>query len=163
MEEQIKAIDVEKIMEEIRANIAGRGETPDVLEFDEAEADTVCAGGIRGSVKYDENVLHQAIAHANEEHNIPYYQMIPKGGLSSFVKRSIRKVVAFLLLPLRDAQNRYNAYTVASVMQLEACTLMQKEMLAKQEEDIERLTQRIAQLEKQCEAGLVQKENGESL
>ena len=161
MEEQMKSINVEEIMAEIRMNIEKRGETPDILDFDEAEADKVCAGGFKGSVRYDENVLHQALSRANEEHNIPYYQMIPAGGLKSFVKRSIRKVIAFIVLPLRDAQNRYNAYTVETMMQLEACTLMQQEMLKKQEEDLEKMTERLQKLEKKCEQLLSERENGE--
>ena len=87
--------------------------------------------------------------------------MIPAGGLKSFVKRSIRKVIAFIVLPLRDAQNRYNAYTVETMMQLEACTLMQQEMLKKQEEDLEKMTERLQKLEKKCEQLLSERENGE--
>ena len=61
MEEQMKSINVEEIMAEIRLNIEKRGEKPDILDFDEAEADKVCAGGFKGSVRYDENVLHHSI------------------------------------------------------------------------------------------------------
>ena len=71
-------------------------------------------------------------------------------------------MIAFIVLPLRDAQNRYNAYTVQSLMQLEAYSLEQKQnmeayiaeqevRLEKQEEDMERLTERLQLLEKQYE------------
>ena len=162
MNENIQSVDVEAIMTEIRERIAARGETEDVLSFDESTVGEVCEEGIVGSVAYDEKTLHHFVMMSNEEHNIPYYQMIPKGGIKSFIKRSVRKVIAFIVLPLRDAQNRYNAYTVQSLMQLEAYSLEQKQnmeayiaeqevRLEKQEEDMERLTERLQLLEKQYE------------
>ena len=151
MDQQIKSIDVEAIMEEIRQRIKERGETEEVLGFDETTVDKECMGGVLGSVRYNENELHHYLSCANEEHNIAYYQMILKGGLKSFIKRSIRKLISFIIIPLRDGQNRYNAYTVQTMMQLEAYTLEQNERLKKQEEDIEKLSQRLQTLEKAYE------------
>jgi len=172
MDQQVKSIDVEAIMKEIRQQIAQRGETEAVLDFDEVTVDRECPEGISASVRYDDKALHHLLASANAEHNIPYYQMIPKGGMKSFVKRSIRKVIAFVVQPLRDAQNRYNFNVVHALMQLEAYTLEQEghtayreqdERFARQEEDIERLTQRIQKLEKRCELLLNDRNHGESL
>lgn len=168
MSNNIQSIDVEKIMEEIRANISARGETEEVLSFDESFADAEYDNEIVGSVDYNEKELHHFLVSANQEHNIPFYQMIPKGGFKSFIKRSIRKMIAFVVLPLRDAQNRYNANVVQVLTQMEAYSLEQKQYmkehaeeqekrLAMQEEDIEKLTQRLQILEKKYEALLDEK------
>ena len=164
MSDSIQSVDVEKIMEEIRANIIARGETAEVLSFDESFADVEYDNEIVGSVEYNEKELHHFLVSANQEHNIPFYQMIPKGGFRSFIKRAIRKLIAFVVLPLRDAQNRYNANVVQVLTQLEAYSLEQidymkeqERRLAMQEEDIEKLTQRLQILEKKYEALLDEK------
>lgn len=174
MNENIQSVDVEKIMEEIRANISDRGDTEEVLSFDESSADMEYGSEIAGSVEYNEKDLHHYLVCANQEHNIPFYQMIPKGGLKSFVKRSVRKMIAFIILPLRDAQNRYNANVVQALMQIEAYSLDQKEdmrlhveeqekRVLRQEEDIEKLTERLQVLEKKYEALLDEKNREGSL
>lgn len=101
MEEKIIPVNVEEIMKEIRQNIAERGETPDVLSFEEQTADQECEASFLSSAKFSEGELHQEIEMANSGHNIEYYQMIPAGGVKSFIKRSIRKVIAFVVQPLR--------------------------------------------------------------
>ena len=169
MDQQIRAINVEEIMTEIRQKIAERGETPDVLGFDEIHVSEPCEDGVKNNARFDKTALHNTIMGASAEHNIPYYQMIPKGGLKSFVKRSVRKVIAFIILPLRDGQNRFNALVVQSLMQLEAYTIRQdqnldrkeqEERFVKQEEDIEKLTQRLQDLERKYEALLAEKNRG---
>lgn len=164
MSDSIQSVDVEKIMEEIRANIDARGETAEVLSFDESFADAEYDNEIVGSVEYNEKELHHFLVNADQEHNIPFYQMIPKGGAKSFIKRSIRKLIAFIVLPLRDAQNRFNSNVVQVLTQMEAYSLEQKEYakeqekrLEMQEEDIEKLTQRLQILEKKYEALLDEK------
>ncbi len=174
MSENIQSVDVEKIMEEIRANINARGETDEVLSFDESSADMEYGDEIVGSVVYNDKELHHYVVSANQEHNIPFYQMIPKGGFKSFLKRSIRKMIAFIILPLRDAQNRYNANVVQALMQIEAYSLDQREEMKShveqqekrvmmQEEDIEKLTERLQILEKKYEALLNEKSREGSL
>lgn len=174
MSENIQSVDVEKIMEEIRANINAREETDEVLSFDESSADMEYGNEIVGSVVYTDKELHHYVVNANQEHNIPFYQMIPKGGLKSFVKRFIRRTVAFIILPLRDAQNRYNANVVHALMQIEAYSLDQREEMqayieeqekraGMQEEDIEKLAERLQILEKKYEALLNEKSREGSL
>lgn len=167
MDEQIKSIDVEAIMKEIRQQIAARGEVPSVLDIDEAMADKECAEDILESVKYDEKDLHRYLAKANLGHHIPYYQMIPRGGIKSFIKRAIRKIIAFVVLPLRDQQNVFNAFVIQTLLQLEAYTLEQEETVIRREQDrrfamqevaLEKMAQRLAELEKKYEELLAEKE-----
>ncbi len=152
--EQTKNINVETIMKEIRQDIAARGEKPRVPRMDEVMSND--ADDFKPDGKYSPRILRRYLTYANQAHNIPYYQMIPKGGLKSFIKRAIRRVVAFLILPLRDQQNTFNARTVQTLMQLEAYTLEQntyiKEVLnqriKKQELAIKKMSQRLEDLEK---------------
>lgn len=152
MEEKVIQINVEDIMKEIRQNIADRGETPAILSFDESTVDSECEAGYLSSAKFCATELSKEIHKARQEHNINYYQMIPAGGVKSFIKRSIRKVIAFVVLPLRDAQNQYNAHVVRALTQLEAYTRVDTEMPAKQEELIEKLYKKVDALERRCEA-----------
>ncbi len=152
MEQNIKAIDVEAIMADIRKTIEEKGETADILSFDELSADQECAGEIAGNVSYNETEMHRLIGLANAEHCTPFYQMIPAGGLKSFFKRSIRKMIAFIILPLRDSQIRYNSYVVQSFFQMESYILERKDVLIQQEELIEHLETKVDLLEAQCQA-----------
>lgn len=86
MSDSIQSVDVEKIMEEIRANINARGETAEVLSFDESFADAEYDNEIVGSVEYNEKELHHFLVNANQGHNIPFYQMIPKAVPSLYKK-----------------------------------------------------------------------------
>lgn len=148
---KIETVDVEAIMSEIRAKIAARSDAEKVLGFNEMFADQECIQGVPG-VEYTDAALHLHIAEASRQHNINFYQMIPKGGLKSFIKRSIRKLIAPTVLPLRNAQNSFNAEVVQALMQLESCTAPSSSLLDKQEELIEQMAKRIEELEKKVEA-----------
>lgn len=147
---KFESVDVEAIMAQIRANIAARGVEEKILGFEEALADQPCEAGIPGLAGGDA-ALHQHIMAASQTHNIPFYQMIPKGGIKSFIKRSIRKLIAPTVLPLRDAQNTFNAEVVQSLMQMEAYTAPSRSLLDKQEELIEQMAKKIEELEKKVE------------
>ena len=161
MDEQIKKVDVEAIMSEIRAEIAAKGEVEVLPGFDEATIDQVCEGGVAVDMNYSAGELHDMITHANEEHNITYYQMIPAGGIKSFIKRSIRKLLAGIFIPIRDAQNRFDSYTVRTFFQLEAYISQLEDRLAVQESDMEKLTERIQELEDVCDQLKIAREAGE--
>ncbi len=148
---KIETVDVEAIMAEIREKIAARGDAEKVLGFDENFADQECAAGVPG-VEYTDSALHQHIALASQQHNINFYQMIPKGGINSFIKRFIRKLVSPTVLPLRNAQNSFNAEVVQALMQLEGSTAPSRSLLEKQEELIEEMAKRIEKLEKKVKA-----------
>ncbi|MDD3220935.1 MAG: hypothetical protein EOM34_06750 [Clostridia bacterium] len=151
MENQITPVDVEEIMKEIRERIANRGVDEKPLSFDEAMADKVCEAGFVAETQYVDSTLHHYVFSSNQGHNIPFYQMIPKGGVKSFIKRSIRKLIAPTVLPLRDAQNVYNANVVQALIQLESYTLEKNDLLEKQEELIEQMAAKIDKLEKRIE------------
>ena len=147
---KIETVDVEAIMAEIRKNIAARSDAEKILGFDENQADQECAAGVPGT-EYTDSVLHQHIALASQQHNINFYQMIPKGGVKSFIKRSIRKLISPTVLPLRNAQNSFNAEVVQALMQLEAYTAPSSSLLDRQEELIEEMAKKIEELEKKIE------------
>lgn len=151
MEEKIMPVDVEAIMKDIRASIAARGGNDTILGFDEAMADKECESGFVANGQYVDSTLHHFVVSSDQTRNIPFYQMIPAGGIKSFVKRFVRKLIAPSMIPIRDAQNIYNDHVVQALYQIEAFTLEKNAILEKQEEDIEKLSQMVRELEKKCE------------
>lgn len=151
MENKIVPVDVEAIMKDIRASIAARGETKDMLGFDEIAADKPCEAGFVAREQFVASTLHHFVIGSEQTHNIPFYQMIPVGGIKSFIKRAIRKLISPSLIPIRDAQNQYNANVVRALNQLEAFTMEKLSLMEQQEETIEQLSQKIRELEKRCE------------
>lgn len=150
MEEKVIPVDVEAIMQEIRKNIAARGEDASVLSFSEVMADKACNAGFVASTQYKDETLHHYVVSCNQMHNIAFYQMIPRGGIKSFIKRLIRKMVAPTVMPLRDMQNQFNADAVRAFGQLEAYTLERNDAQEKQDELILELTKKVETLEKRC-------------
>ena len=144
MEEQMKKIDVEQIMNEIRSDIEKRGYKDDDIDFQ----------NITGNVKTDFSSyeLAHALNGAADLHKIEYYRMIPKGGLKSFIQRSIRKVVKFMMIPMVDQQNQYNYQMVVCMRQMEAFIEEYKMQIEQKEQQIESLEEKIFNLNKRCEA-----------
>ena len=67
--------------------------------------------------------------------------MIPKGGLKSFIQRSIRKIVKFMMIPMVDQQNQYNYQMVVCMRcrQMEAFIEEYKMQIEQKEQQIESL------------------------
>lgn len=152
MEEKMIPVDVEAIMKDIRAQIADRSDSEKVLSFDEATAGDACQEGFVAREQFSASLLHHHLVASENGHNIAFYQMIPAGGIKSFIKRSIRKLIAPSIIPIREAQNAYNAEVVQSLYQLEAYTMEREARLEKQEEVLEKMSEQIRALEKRCAA-----------
>lgn len=148
MSEKIQSVDVEAIMAEIREKIKERGYTQEMLSFDEAVADADIQNGVSGeNMIYSEGELNQFIHFARASHNIPYYEPIPGNKLKVFIKRVIRKIMAFQMLPLRERQNHFNYYTIQCIRLLDARIGELEDVLTQKEELIEELEMHIQELE----------------
>lgn len=149
MDEKIISVDVEQIMGEIRRRIAERGDTDKILSFDEAIADREIGEDYSfDTVPYSEAETHKYIQLASGEHNIPYYEPIEGNKIKVFIKRLIRKMMAFQMLTIRNRQNQYNYYTIQSIRYLEAQVIHLKDVLIEKEGEIEQLETRIDALER---------------
>lgn len=148
MSDKIQTVDVEKIMEEIRKNIEVRGVSEEVLGFNEVDSDTEIRNGIPvDEMIYDENDLNQYIRYARAAHNIPYYEPIQGGKLKVFVKRVMRKLMAFQMQPLRERQNHFNYNSIQCIRQLAVHMAELEDALIQKEEIIEELQTRIEAIE----------------
>lgn len=149
MSDQMQNIDVEKIMEEIRENIKKRGYTADMLSFNDVKAQMPDNSG--GVTTFNVHELRTQVQDTNLHCGLQYYVMIPKGGVKSFVKRSIRKLLRFLILPIVDEQNIFNSCAARSFNQLEAYVQEQQEIHDQDVKTIELLEEKIENLTKRCE------------
>lgn len=150
MEEQMKKIDVEQIMNEIRSDIEKRGYKDDDIDFQNITGNVKAVLGVK--TDFSSYELAHALNGAADLHKIEYYRMIPKGGLKSFIQRSIRKVVKFMMIPMVDQQNQYNYQMVVCMRQMEAFIEEYKMQIEQKEQQIESLEEKIFNLNKRCEA-----------
>lgn len=149
MSEQMQNIDVEKIMEEIRENIKKRGYTPDMLSFNDVKTQMPENSG--GVTTFNVHELRTQVQDTNLHCSLQYYAMIPSGGIKSFIKRSVRKLLRFLILPIVDEQNIFNGCAVRSLNQLEAYVQEQEEIHDQDTKTMELLEEKLESLTKRCE------------
>lgn len=136
-------IDVEKIMEEIRADIKAKGYTNDLLSFQDVVMDNTTE-----NLKFNMDEMNHCTHAANVSARVEYYhQIIPHRGLKNLIKIFIRKSMRFLLQPLVEEQNRYNADSVRTINQLIRFVQEQTEKNDEYEELIRQMQKRIIELE----------------
>lgn len=100
-------INVQNIMEEIRKDIIKKGYKNEELEF--ADRETVIKAG--GSFTYEG--LNRVVGEANNHYSVQWYQQLSGRGI--ILKKIIRKLSSFLVGPIVESQNGFNAATVKSL------------------------------------------------
>lgn len=118
-------INIEEIMEEIRQNIKERGYDKEPLSFEEIEMPQAVLQQGEG---YHADVFLSELDFMN--HNCLNQFHVPVAGrnpFSIFVKKVIRKVTRFIVLPLVNFQNAYNVSNLRCMNQM-------KEYMAELEE-----------------------------
>lgn len=123
--EQKKTINIEQIIEEIRQEIREKGYTEDDLSFMPGMSN---GGGSESSANMIK--LLQASGQLN------WYQDLG-GGIRGLVKKTLRKLMLFFIVPLVDHQNLINSRMIA--------------LLEDHEKQIEELTAQIEGLREQLE------------
>ena len=107
-------INVEQIMEEIRENIKRRGYTSNFLEFEDIETKALL-----NAESFDFNEMLASLQRANMKSSVNYYcDVIPHRGVKNLAKAVIRKFLRFLLMPIIEEQNQYNAHSVRVLNQV---------------------------------------------
>ena len=142
-------IDVEEIMQQIRENIKKRGETEAILSFDEAKAECKFE---EGTVSIGESDLARLISFATGISGINYYAPIEGNPIKVFVKKVMRKLMSFQMVPYIVQQNNFNASIVQSLQILAEKTNINEmekfeKILLDKERQIEELESRIEELE----------------
>ena len=150
MAEPMKNINVEDIMKEIREEIAQKGYTDENIDFENITGNVKAVLGVK--TDFSSYELEHALNDAANQHKIEYYRMIPKGGLKSFIQRSIRKVLKFMLVPMIDQQNQYNYQMIVCMRQMEAFIQEHNMQMDQKDRQIEALEEKVFCLDKKCEA-----------
>ena len=147
MEDNMKeSINIENIMNEIRAEIKAKGLTSDMLSFDDVPVQHHI------STEPQANEADIALAYINQHYSIQPYKQLQGSGLKVFMKKAIRKLVKFYVEPVVFAQNTFNAHVVRVINPTKAVVDELVNRVAELENQQEHLQQKIEALTKEKEA-----------
>jgi methyl-accepting chemotaxis protein len=138
----INTIDVEKIMEEIRAEIKEKGYTSDMLSFQDVQHTVV------EEYSYNEAEYLELVRRLNTDAYVPWYRDLGVNGVKRFVKKVIRRMISFVVAPMSEEQNRFNSEVCQAVNQLQGYIEQQKHVIETCQKNINLLEEKIARLEK---------------
>ncbi len=105
----MKEANVEEIMAEIKKTIMKNENSEDIFLPLDAESD------VENEEYFNIDEFYGYLDQINQQHEVSYYFTIEHRGLKSTVKRAIRKILAFLELPMLQQQNSFNAAVVNSM------------------------------------------------
>ena len=127
------SIDVEKIMQDIRDEIARTGRDTEPLAFIDLEA--------AQDTKKDDLSLEESVGYISCNYEVQPFEVLRGNKIAVFFKRCIRKVTGFFILPIVRQQNslNYHYYRIA-------------ETVTDLKEDNEELREIAKQLEKRVNA-----------
>lgn len=109
----METVNIEKIMQEIREEIAEKGYKNDMLSFNDVILDTADLN----VSKFDKVSFNEELYSLNHSWDVKAYRIIPrtdslKSKVAMFLKKVIRKTVKFYVEPIVTDQNYFNAITV---------------------------------------------------
>ena len=99
----MEKINIEEIMEQIRADIKERGLKDDEIEFDSI---VLLDGG--NSSFYSDEVYDQLVNEIDKLSEVQSYRELYGNPIERFIKKIIRRLVALCIAPIVDDQNRFN-------------------------------------------------------
>ncbi len=141
--EVIENIDIEQIMDEIRAKIKERGYTEDMLKFRDVALDMNVSMDV-----FNAEVFGKVVEQTNANSHINYYEIPLGGGLKGFVKKCIRKMISFAIPAIVYQVNEYNRSATQSINQLHAFVKKYDSEMKEKDRQIAELKKKIEQLEK---------------
>lgn len=99
-------IDIEKIMTEIREEIAEKHLTPDMLSF----ADVPVPGPqVSDAAGWNSQNTKDALTYLNSHYVIQPYKELRGNPASVFLKKVLRKLIKFYIEPIAEEQSAFNA------------------------------------------------------
>ncbi len=125
----MEKINVEQIMQEIRAEIKEKGLETDLPAFKDIPF-SIDSQGANGDID-------QVIERLGMESTIEYYYDMPKG-IRSIVKKVIRRSIHFVFFPVLASQNRFNADVAYSMRMLRRNEKTNRKELLERLEKLER-------------------------
>ena len=148
----MQEINIEEIMNEIRADIAAKGYSRNTLSFDDIMLDDDCMK----CNQFDKMEFSQELYVLNHNWEIMAYRQFGDNGgiwgrLRTFFKKVIRKTVKFYVEPIVEDQNRYNASTTRSMNLLECYINEQNVEILELRNQIQEMESRISKLERELQ------------
>ena len=144
MSDNKSTIDIEVIMKNIRETIKEKGYTNEMLGFEDIDALYESSAQENGKFSYEKFLVD--LDKVNQNYSIRYYRNVGEKGVKSFIKKSLRKVLSFLILPMAEEQMDFNASVTRCLNQLEHYVKEQKER------DYEELSEKLEKLEEELRA-----------
>ena len=139
-------VNIEKIMDDIRAEIKDKGYTSDMLSF----SDVTGKSSFHGNGE-EEADLADSIGAASSLAMVPFDRPITGNPIAVFIKKVIRKLIRFYIRPIVEHQNEFNAHTVRALTAAGQCAV------GGERADAAELSKKVELLELQLET--VKKEN----
>lgn len=137
---EMKEIDIEKIMQEIREEIKEK-------KMQETGVDFASVEGTGGKEVFNHAAFRECLHHVNNEWNISFYTEVGTG-IKALLKKVIRKMLVFIGVPLTEQQRNFNAHMVQTLNEMEHYICTQEEKQKELLEIIEDLEARIYELKK---------------
>lgn len=104
-------INIEEVMNEIRAEIKEKGYTSDMLSFEDVVSLSPVAVDADSAIED----LHGAISCINASYIVPESIPVKGNAIVRFVKKVIRKLCRFYVKPIVMTQNEFNALCVRAL------------------------------------------------
>lgn len=139
-------INIEKIMQEIREEIAEKGYTNDMLSFN----DVILDGSDLTASKFDKVRFNEELYSLNHYWDVKTYRSVECGNtlkakLITFIRKVIRKCIKFYVEPITEDQNTFNAVAV-KLFNLVECYISESKKNEELQETVENLKQEIEEL-----------------
>lgn len=129
-------INTEEIMKQIRAEIKEKGLDSSVLSFEEIPFQQEVS---HAAQNFQLASLQQSADYLNIRNQIEPYKPLEGNFLVVFIKKVIRKLVKFYLLPIITEQNALNLHTANAVNQLNLYVQEQQNKITALESQIKAL------------------------
>jgi len=141
MPEVIRPIDVEKIMKEIRLEIQEKGLNESMLSFQDVDGGEM-PNGFQTAEKYDPGELERLVQQANLRSNVPWYHRMEGNACANFIKKVIRKLIRFMIIPVVGEQNAFNESAAQCLNQLLANVKEQDQKIMALEKELQALREK---------------------
>lgn len=108
-------INVDEIVNQIRAEIKEKGLEPSMLSFEDVPFDKEVS---HTETHFELSSLVQSADYMNARNQIEPYKEISGNPISVFIKKVIRKLVKFYIMPIMTEQNALNYHCANAVNQI---------------------------------------------
>ena len=132
-------VDVQKIVDQIKAEIAEEYTDQEVLAFEPVTFSSSLVYTNPGSVP-NKAFLEDRLASCFNDRDVVWNRSINGGGVSALVMKTIKRLTRFFIAPIVEDQNRFN-FEITDV------ALQMKMLIDEQDKVIESMQRKISELE----------------